>query len=390
MTSERFREGIEALKAAGLYRSCRMLSARAGGKVVVEGREVLDFSSNDYLGLAGDAGVKAASAKAVERWGCGAGASRLMSGTLGIHEELEGQLADLVGCERALVFGSGFLTNVGVMTTLGGKRHAIFADRLCHASIVDGALLAGAKLYRYRHNDVGHLEALLAGHAPAGGSVVVTESVFSMEGDLAPVDALGELSAKYGATFVVDEAHAIGVFGKGGGGLCREGRSAVRPDVVVGTLSKALGGYGGFASGSGAFVEMLVNKARSFIYSTGLPAACAGSALGALEAIAGRPEMGRTLLERAGFFRAALGREGLDTGGSASQIVPMVVGGNERALAISGRLLERGVFAVAVRPPTVPMGEARVRFSVTLSHTEEDLERAARAMGAACREAGML
>ena len=385
---EQFAQECDALSKEGLLRTLRVLPA-AGGKIVVDGRAVLNFSSNDYLKLAGDDRVKSASARAVAECGCGATASRLMSGSLALHEELERRLARLVGCERALVFGSGFLTNLGVVTSLAGRGDAIFADRLCHASLIDGARLSGARFHRFGHNDVAHLEELLRRHAPKGRSVILSDSVFSMDGDVAPVEALSRAAERSGAVLVIDEAHAIGVFGRGGG-VCRQMGCGVRTDVVVGTLSKALGGYGGFAAGSAEVVKLLVNKARSFIYSTGLPPACLGSALGALDAIEETPAMGEKLLNRAADFRKLLSREGLDVSRSGSPIVPVMVGDNEKAVELSRRLFERGVIAVAIRPPTVPAGTARLRLSVTLAHEEEDLEMAARVLAAACREMGIL
>lgn len=378
---EQFAEECDALSRRGLLRTLRVLPAN--------GPAMLNFSSNDYLKLARDERVKSAGARAMAECGCGATGSRLMSGHLKLHEELERRLAHLVGCERALVFGSGFLTNVGVLTSLAGRGDAIFADRLCHASLIDGARLSGARVHRFRHSDVAHLEELLRRHAPQGRSVVVSESVFSMDGDVAPVEGLSRAAERSGALLVIDEAHAIGVFGDGGG-VCRAQGCDVRPDVVVGTLSKALGGYGGFAAGSAELAKLLVNKARSFLYSTGLPPACLGSALGALDVIEETPAMGEALLRRAASFRKMLAREGLDVSGSQSPIVPVMVGDNEKAVELSRRLFERGVIAVAIRPPTVPAGTARLRLSVTLAHEEEDLELAAGMLVSTCREVGVL
>jgi len=379
-------EELRKLTEQGLLRSLHPRGA-AGGKFRQRGRTILNFSCNDYLNLAGDGRVKAAAIAAVEQIGCGAAASRLMSGHLELHERLETRLAEWLGTEAALVFGSGFLTNLGVLTALAARGDAILADRLDHASLVDGARLSGAKLARYRHGDADHLAKLLEAR-PAGRRIVATDSLFSMDGDVAPLGEISRLAERHAATLVVDEAHALGVFGRGGGGLCRD-LPAVRADVIVGTLSKALGGYGGFAACSAAMRELLVNRARSFIYSTALPPACLGAALAALDVLAGPGELGRTLLERAAGFRAILSDAGLNVGRSCCQIVPVLVGANDAAVALARRLAEDGILAVAVRPPTVPPGTARLRMSVTLAHDEADLQFAAEKLIAAARDLGI-
>ncbi len=377
---------LRRLAEQGLLRSLRPRPA-PGGKFRQRGRTVLNFSSNDYLNLAGDERLKAAAIAAVRELGCGAAASRLMSGHLDLHERLERRLAEWVGAEAALVFGSGFLTNLGVLTAIASRGDAIFADRLNHASLVDGARLSGAKLARYRHGDAEHLASLLEGSA-ARRRIIATDSVFSMDGDAAPLREVWQLARRHAATLVVDEAHALGVFGRRGGGVCQDS-PGVRPDVVVGTLSKALGGYGGFAACSAATRELLVNRARSFIYSTALPPACLGGALAALDIVAGSNELGRTLLDRAAMFRRLLSGAGLNVGRSCCQIVPVLVGGSDAAVALSRRLAVDGILAVAVRPPTVPAGTARLRMSVTLAHEEADLQLAAEKLIAATRELGI-
>jgi 8-amino-7-oxononanoate synthase len=379
-------EELRKLTEQGLLRSLHARGA-AGGKFRQGGRTILNFSSNDYLNLARDGRVKAAAIAAVEQLGCGAAASRLMSGHLEMHERLERRLAEWVGTEAALVFGSGFLTNLGVLTALAARGDAILADRLNHASLVDGARLSGARLARYRHGDADHLAKLLEAR-PAGRRIVATDSVFSMDGDVAPLGEISRLAERHAATLVVDEAHALGVFGRGGGGVCRDS-PGVRPDVIVGTLSKALGGYGGFAACSAAMRELLVNRARSFIYSTALPPACLGSALAALDVVAGSGELGRTLLERAAGFRTLLSDAGLNVGRSCCQIVPVLVGDNDTAVALARRLEEDGILTVAVRPPTVPPGTARLRMSITLAHDEADLQLAAEKLIAAARYLGI-
>ena len=380
---------IASLSEQGRLRTLRPLPS-TGGKFVWDGRDILNFSSNDYLNLASDRRVKAGAAQAVETLGCGATASRLMSGDLALHEEVERGLARLVGQESALLFGSGFLTNLGVLSALAGRRDTIFADRLNHASLVDGALLSRARVKRYGHCDIRRLASLLESADCTGRKIIVSDSVFSMDGDFAPLSGLSELAERHGALLVIDEAHAIGVFGKGGGGLCRCAQAGILPDVTIGTLGKALGGYGGFAACCGELRRLLINRARSFIYSTGLPPACLGGARAALQVLKRSPQLGATLLERAGLLRGLLREAGFDVPEGESQIIPLMVGENERALALSRAALDQGVLAVAVRPPTVPEGTARLRLSVTLAHTEADLEAAAQRLRAAARTAGAL
>jgi 8-amino-7-oxononanoate synthase len=390
---------LAALRRQGLLRQLRALPECGARIRLAGGRVVLNLSSNDYLGLADDPRVKAGAIAAVERLGCSARASRLMAGDLELCEQLEADLALLVGTEAALVFGSGFLANLGVLTAAAGRGDEVFADRLNHASLTDGMQLSGARWRRYRHKDAGHLASLLAkcgadGADGAAGDarrrVVVTDSIFSMDGDRAPVDEIAEVAARHGAMLVVDEAHAIGVMGAGGGGVCREAGCKVRPDFVVGTLSKSLGGYGGFVGCSAALRELLINRARSFIYSTGLPPGCIGAARAALAVLAAEPQMGGQLLAKARLLRDLLAAGGLAVGATESQILPVHVGGNAEAVRLSQLLWDRGVLATAVRPPTVPAGTARLRLSVTLAHTEDELAAAAAAIIDAAREVGLV
>ena len=335
---------------------------------------VLEFSSNDYLGLADHPLLKEASIRAIEQYGSGVAASRLMSGNIRMHEELEKRLARLTGMDSALLFGSGYLANTGLLSSITSRDDLVFADRLNHASLVDGVLLSRAVVFRYRHCDTDHLEYFLANRICRGNRFIVTDSLFSMDGDIAPLRKLEELSRRYDCNLIVDEAHAIGVFGNGGG-LCRE--SGIKPHTVIGTLSKALGSYGGFAAGNSDLIEYLINRARTFIYSTGLPPAAPAAALGALDIIESQPECGRKLLNMASDFRGMIESSGISTSPSESQIVPVRVGENRNAVAFSEYFKRNGISAVAVRPPTVPAGTARIRFSVTLRHSRKDLSYAA-------------
>jgi 8-amino-7-oxononanoate synthase len=378
------RPQLDRLERDGLLRRT-VVSAGVGGKVLLEdGRAILNFSSNDYLNLAQESHVKDRAQDAIERWGCGATASRLMCGTLALHEELEAALARLIGGEAALVFSSGFGMNVGMLFAIARRGDVIFADRLSHASLIDGARLSGATLKRYAHNDVLSLERLLQSTPCRGHRIVICESVFSMDGDVAPLTQLRRLATQYEASLLVDEAHAIGIWGNGGG-LGRE-LGGPAAELTAGTLGKALGSLGGFVVCSRETREYLVNCARSFIYSTALPPANVAAALGAIEQIERDPLMGRRLLDLARDFHKLLLAEGMRLPEFHSQILPVHVGDNRRALELAARLRERGLWVTAIRPPTVPEGTARLRLSVTMAHTPEDLAWAAREIGLIARE----
>ncbi|MCF6284406.1 MAG: 8-amino-7-oxononanoate synthase [Candidatus Hydrogenedentes bacterium] len=384
----RYESELEKIRQASRWRFLRAWDG-AGGVFTQGGTCYLNFSSNDYLNLSGDPALKAAVVDAVAEQGCGATASRLMSGNLTIHEALERALADLTGQERALVFPSGYQANVGVLTSLAGPDDMIFSDALNHASIIDGARLSKASIQVYRHNDVAHLESLLrsiglrravAGVSPVHSSspaqhrIIVTDSVFSMDGDLAPLKELAALAARYDAVLVVDEAHAIGIWGEGGG-LCRH--LGIRPDVTIGTLGKALGSGGGFAACDGPYRDLLINRARSFIYSTGVSPMNAAAALAAVEAIVSRKSLGPTLLRRARQFQSMLADHGIDVAPGETQIIPIAVGDDAQVMTLAKSLLEAGLIATGIRPPTVPEGTARLRLSVTLAHDDTTLEKAA-------------
>lgn len=338
---------------------------------------LLNFADNDYLDLSRHRDVIAGAVNAVKEAGTGARASRVMAGNLACHHALEERLARHKGIPGVLLFGSGFLANLGVMTALAGRDDTILIDRLAHASLIDGARLSGARIRRFQHNDPDHLEALLKRVPPASRRLVVTESVFSMDGDLAPLQAMARVAAGAGAILIVDEAHATGVFGDAGAGLLHPGDVADQPVLVIGTLSKALGAYGGFVACSRKMRTYLIQRARSFTYSTALPPAAAGAALAALDVCRDNPSMGKDLLRRAARFRDRLRRAGASTGASQSQIVPVMLRDNEQALRLAGALRESNIFCLAIRPPTVPAGGARIRFSVTLRHQETDLDQTA-------------
>jgi 8-amino-7-oxononanoate synthase len=380
---------LAALDAAGLRRHLRPLASASEPEVTLDGRPVLLFSSNNYLGLATHPALKAAAADAIARYGCGTGASRLIAGHLDLHAAVEAELAALKGTEAALLFPSGYQANVGTITALVGRGDHVFSDALNHASIVDGCRLSRATVHVYPHRDVPALGAELAATPRGGRRLIVTDSIFSMDGDRAPLPALVALAEQYHSWLMVDEAHATGVLGPHGGGLAdAEGLSA-RVTVQMGTLGKALGGAGAYVAGSQALVDVLVNRARSFIYTTGLAPAAVGAASAALALVAREPARRATLLAHADRLRAGLRALGLEAGGD-THIVPLLVGDNRRALALADALLARGVLAHAIRPPTVPAGTARLRITPMATHTPAQLARALAAFADAARATGLL
>lgn len=358
-------------------------SGRGHGLIVRDGREYVDFSSNDYLGLSSHPALAAAAREALDRYGVGSGASRLMSGDLAIHHELEECVAAFKGSEAALVFNSGYQANTGIIPAMFGRKDAVFADQLCHASQLDGAILSRAKLLRFRHNDPEHLDRMLEKHRGAfDRALVMTESVFSMDGDLAPLAALLAACRRHRCQFMVDEAHATGVFGPQGRGFVEASGLAGQVDLVMGTFSKGLGGFGAYLASSRTVIDYLINTARSFIYSTALPAPVIAADLAALRLCLSGETRGEELLLRAGAFREALRRNGWTVGGE-SQIVPVVVGDSAIAVSLSKMLEERGFLAMPARPPTVPEGSARLRFSLTAAHTDRQIADVVEALGAA-------
>lgn len=360
-----------------------------GGRVRVAGQVLLNLSSNDYLGLAQDPRLIAASQAAAARWGVGAGASRLVVGHLALHETVETALAAFKGTEAAVIFSTGYMANVGVIAALMGPGDVIFSDRLNHASIMDGIKLAGAALQRFPHRDLDRLEKILQ-KTPAGKRrLLITDSVFSVDGDLAPLKELVELKERYGAWLMIDEAHATGVLGPGGGGLAQDLGLTDAVDIHMGTFSKALGSLGGYVAGARRLIDYLHNRARSFIYSTALPPPVLGAIQAALAVVREEPERRQNLLKNAAVFRRGLQAAGFDTLGSETQIIPVLVGKNEPTLRFAAALRERGLMAVALRPPTVPPGRARVRFSLSAAHGQEDLNRALETIVDTGRELGL-
>ncbi len=379
---------LEELRASGLHRRLRLIEGAQGPRVQLDGEPVLLLCSNNYLGLADHPRVREAAAEAALRWGAGAGSSRLISGNMAPHRRLEERLAAFKGYEAALLFGSGYLANLGAISALAGRDTVVFSDELNHASIVDGCRLARAETFVYRHGDVEHLAWGLS-EAGERASLIVTDGVFSMDGDVAPLEDLVRLARAHDCRLMVDEAHATGAMGPGGRGSVAAAGLSNEVDLVVGTLGKALGSYGAYVCASSELSEYLLNTARSFIFSTALPPPVLAAALAALELLEAEPERVRTLGANAATLRDGLVAEGLVAGGGQSQIVPLEVGDAGRTMELCERLLERGVFAQGIRPPTVPPGSSRLRFSVMATHKPADLREAARLTGEAARELGI-
>jgi len=379
---------MEELERLGLARRLRLVSGPQGPTVLIDGKPVLLLCSNNYLGLADHPQVREAAADAAMRWGVGAGASRLVSGTMTIHRRLEERLADFEGSEACLLFGSGYLANIGVIGALAGRGDTVFSDELNHASIVDGCRLSRAEVVVYRHRDVEHLEWSMRRHVRHDGtarSVIVTDSVFSMDGDVAPLAAIAELADMHGARMVVDEAHATGNLGPGGRGAVAEAGLEGQVDVVVGTLGKALGSYGAYVCANAEMIRYLINTARPLIYSTAPSPPAVAGALAALSLLRERPHRVQRLRSNARVLRRALAREGFPVADTEMHIVPLIVGDEHAAMDLCQEALERGVFAQGIRPPTVAAGSSRLRLTAMASHTASELEMAASVFGQAAR-----
>ncbi len=319
------------------------------------------------------------------RWGAGAGASRLVSGNMGLHGTLERRIAEFEGREAALLYGSGYLANLGTVSALSGRGEVVFSDELNHASLIDGCRLSHADTVVYRHGDLEHL-AWGIREAGGRGALIVTDGVFSMDGDIAPLEGLLDLARANGCRLMVDEAHAVGTIGPGGRGSVAAAGLSDEVDVIVGTLGKALGSYGAYVSGSSELVEFLLNTSRPFIFSTAPPPPVAAAAIAALDVLTADPGRVDRLARNAETLRVALRAEGLDPGHSSTQIIPVAVGGAAETMALSESILERGIFAQGIRPPTVPEGTSRLRLTVMATHRAPELEHAARLIGAAARE----
>jgi len=372
-------EGIEEFlrkrTGEGALRVLRPASYRKAGSICIGDKEYIDFSSNDYLGLSGHPKLIEASVGALAKYGAGSSASRLLSGDLDIHHELEDAVARLKNKERALIFGSGYQANIGIISSFCGAGDAVFSDRLCHASIIDGIVLSGARLFRFRHNDAGHLEDILKKERHKfKNSLIVTETIFSMDGDRPDLKALVDIKAKYGCNLMADEAHATGIYGASGSGVVEEEGLSREVDYIMGTFGKALGSFGAYLAASRSDIDYLINKCRSFIYSTALPPAVIAANLAGIKLLSEEPYRRTKLLGSAKFLRDGLRAKGFAVRG-CSQIIPLVTGDNKRTVAFADFLKEKGYWVMPIRPPAVPEGESRLRFSVTYDHDISVLER---------------
>ena len=370
---EFFAEDRRRRAASGLQRSLRPVDGPQDAHVVVDGRRVLSLSSNNYLGLANHPALIEAAVTAARQLGVGSGASRLISGSMRLHHDLEERLAVFKSAQACLLFTSGYHANLGVISSLVGDGDAVFSDALNHASLIDGCRLSRAAVCVYPHADVVLLEERLRA-TPARRRLIVTDSVFSMDGDAAPLETICDLAERYDAMVMVDEAHAMGVLGPRGAGLVDALGLGDRVTVQMGTLGKALGTFGAYVAGSRALVDFLLNRARTFIFTTALPPPVVAAAVAALTIVEREPERRAALRRHAEHLRRGLRAAGYDVpGDDASHIVPVIIGDTDATMALSSELLDRGVLAHGIRPPTVPDGTARIRATVMATHTEDDI-----------------
>lgn len=378
----RLRAELARLRAADLYRTRRLVDGRHGVQLTVDGRPCLNFCSNDYLGLAGDSRVAAAAQRALAACGTGSGAAALISGYNREHRALEEELAAFTRRPRALLFSSGWAANLGVLRALLDKSGTLVADELNHASLIDGGRLSGAQYRRVAHADLAEYARALA--EARGDVVLATDSVFSMDGDLAPLGELAALARRHEATLLVDDAHGFGVLG-GGRGAPFEGAALAVDEVPVymATLGKALGAAGAFVAGSDTLVEYLIQRARTFVFSTAPPPALAAAAREALRLVQAEPERRARLAANVQRLRAGAAQLGITLGASATPIQPLVLGEERRVLAVSGALLERGFWVAAIRPPTVPPGTARLRITLSAAHAPAQVDALVEALAAA-------
>jgi 8-amino-7-oxononanoate synthase len=379
---------LDELKQLGLYRRTRMVSGPQGPRVVLDGRPVLVLCSSNSLGLADHPRVREAAADAAMRWGVGAGAPPMASGTMTLHRRLEERLARFLGANATVVFGSGSLANLGVIPALARKGEVVFHDELAHASIADGCRLAGAEAFAYQHSDPEHLAWGLA-QCDGRGALIATDGVFGLDGDVAPLEDIVELARRHDVRVLVDEAQALGAVGPSGRGAVAEAGLEDEVDVITGSLGTALGSYGGFACCDHVTARYLVNSARTLLHSTAPPPVAVAAAMAALELLAEEPRRVERLLDNAEALRVELAREGFEVAGASTHVVPLLVGETESAVQIVEHALDQGVFTEAVLPPSVPDGAARLRLAVMASHTRAELRGASRVLARAALRAGV-
>lgn len=373
---------LDGLHKAGRRRFLRTVMSAPTGRVVLDGQEVITLGSNNYLGLSTHPKVIEAAANALQQYGTGASGSRLLTGNSQPYTYLESKIAEVKEAEAALVFSSGYLANIGTIPALAGDGDLILSDALNHASIIDGCRLSKAKTQIYRHRDISHLESLLSQSATFRRKLIVTDGVFSMDGNIAPLPEICGLAERYNAVVIVDEAHSFGVLGKKGGGSVEHFGLENQDIIQIGTLSKAIGGLGGYVAGSRMLIDLLINRARSFIFSTGLPPATLASASAAIDVMRSTPELRRRLFSNTRQLATALSEAGFQCLSTETQILPLILGSANVTAKFADMLLNYGVYAPAIRPPTVPEGTGRLRISVMAAHTTEDLNAAIDAFNA--------
>lgn len=380
---------LQELRSKGLWRWPRLLEGAQSAVARYDGRELINLASNNYLGLANHPALKAAALEAIATTGVGSGAVRTIAGNMAIHQQLEAELAAFKHTEAALLFQSGFTANAGTVAALLGREDVVVSDELNHASIIDGCRLSGADKKVFPHGNVAAARQMLAECRGARRVLLITDGVFSMDGDIAPLQSLVEAAEEFGAIMMVDDAHASGVLGRHGRGTVDHFDLHGRVHIQVGTLSKAFAGLGGYVAGSRNLVDLLMHRARPLLFSTSHPPSVAASALAGVRLVQQNPELISRLWENARYFKEGLRRAGFDIGASETPITPVVVGDELRALRLSDQLFEEGVFAVGIVFPTVPRGRARVRTIVTAEHTREHLGRALEAFARAARVVGV-
>lgn len=371
---EHFIKELQRLEHKGLLREMKIVDSPQEARIKIGRKNLINLCSNNYLGLCNDKRLKIAAIRAIKKYGVGSGASRLISGNMRLHCQLEERICRFKKTDAALVFNSGYCANLGIIPALAGREDVVFSDRLNHASIVDANILCRAEVRRYPHNDMIALERLLAASTSFRRRVIVTDSVFSMDGDIASLPSLEQLAAKYGAFLMIDDAHATGILGGQGRGSLEHFGIENDSIIQMGTLSKALGCFGAFVCGSKSFINYLINKARPFVYTTALPVSVCASAIAAIDIIEKKPDIINRLKRNIVFLKDNLRVMGFSISSHVTPIIPLIIGNNLIAIEFSRRLFKSGIFAQAVRPPTVPEGTSRLRITVTASHRKQDLE----------------
>jgi glycine C-acetyltransferase len=385
------RQEIDSLKEQGLYNQIRTIGSAQGAWLIVDGKRALNFCSNNYLGLANHPRIVEAAKEATRKYGVGPAAVRSIAGTTDLHVELEKRLAAFKGVEAAITFQSGFNANLGTIPALVGKEDVIFSDRLNHASIIDGCRLSGARIVAYEHNDPAALEAAIKENAGTyRRGLLVTDGVFSMDGDIAPLPALYEVAKKYDLLFMVDDAHGEGVLGKGGRGIVDHFGLHGKVDIEVGTLSKAFGVVGGVVAGNALIIEWLRQRGRPFLFSSAVTAPDAAACLAAIDLLEESTELVDKLWENARYFKSEMKRLGFDTGASETPITPVMLGEAPLAQQFSRELFEENVFAMAIGYPTVPKGKARIRVMISAAHEKDDLDKGLEAFARVGKKLGVI